>query len=359
MPSLRTVTLERSAIRNNKTLCIICQVASHSAVYKINILDGRVMCHDKALRPHCILETSMCDVEVGILNRLHRPWHFVCDSTFIYAAPSIENKVYTCCLDQGNINHTVSTWPVGVEFLLVVRVGSKVVGISDSFRNVYHLSQGEWTCHKTSGLPDLDKKVVLSGYVVLSSSTFMVSNAENNYCFLHDKWSVVKPFLKPELLPSGWQLLPSGWPMSACLSEGCMFAKGFVYTCSYGGLDAYELVEQGDSYYLGERVGLQFSWWNCWECNRMCLEYIGEDTSSGAIMFCVVTGDYFLLLSGLEDVRPVRITTVQVKTEEMPDGKLKPKTMSHVDIGTIFVEWYGGAVWTRDCFAAATASIQA
>ena len=50
---------------------------------------------------------------------------------------------------------------------------------------------------------------------------------------------------------------------------------------------------------------------------------------------------------------PVRITTVQVKTEEMPDGKLKPKTIGHVDIGTTFVEWNGGAIWTRDCFAAA------
>lgn len=232
MPSLRTVTLERSAIRNNKTLYIICQVASHSAVYKINILDGRVMCHDKALGPHCILETSMRDVEDGILNRLHRPWHFVCDDRFIYAAPSVENKVYSCCLDQGNINHTDSTRPIGVEFRLVVRVGMKVVAISDTLRNVYHLFQGEWTCHKTSGPPELDKEVVLSGYVVLNSCTFMVSNAKDNYCFLHDivndKWSIVTPFLERELLPSGW-------PVCACLSERCVFAKGFVYTCSYGG----------------------------------------------------------------------------------------------------------------------------
>ena len=51
--------------------------------------------------------------------------------------------------------------------------------------------------------------------------------------------------------------------------------------------------------------------------------------------------------------RPVRITTVGVKTEEMSDGKLKPKTIGHVDIGTTFVEWNGGAVWIRECFAAA------
>jgi hypothetical protein len=51
--------------------------------------------------------------------------------------------------------------------------------------------------------------------------------------------------------------------------------------------------------------------------------------------------------------KPVRITTVQVKTEEMPDGKLKPKSICHVDIGTTFVQGIGGALWTRDCFAAA------
>lgn len=51
--------------------------------------------------------------------------------------------------------------------------------------------------------------------------------------------------------------------------------------------------------------------------------------------------------------KPVRITTVQVKTEEMPDGKLKPKSIGHVDIGTSFVQGNGGAIWTRDCFAAA------
>ena len=28
----------------------------------------------------------------------------------------------------------------------------------------------------------------------------------------------------------------------------------------------------------------------------MCLEYVGEDTSSGAIMFVVMKGDYLLLL---------------------------------------------------------------
>lgn len=297
MPLSCTAMLERSVVRTNKTLYIICQVASHSTVYKINILDGRLTCHDKTLTPHGILETSMWFIEdCNILDRLERPWHFVCDSKSIYAVPSFENKVYSCCLDQGNINDIDSTRPVGVQFCFVVLVGIKVVAISGTLQNVYHLSEGKWMCHKTSGPPDLDKEVCLSGYVVLSSSTFMVSDAKENRCFLHDivndKWSIVKPLLKPEFLPSGW-------PIRACLSERCVFAKGFIYTCTHWGLAAFEFVEQGGSYYLGELVHLEFSWLDCWERSRMCLEYVGEDTSSGAIMFCVARGDYFLLLCTL------------------------------------------------------------
>jgi hypothetical protein len=39
----------------------------------------------------------------------------------------------------------------------------------------------------------------------------------------------------------------------------------------------------------------------------------------------------------------------------MADGKLKPKAIDHVDIGTTYVDWTDqeGALWTRDCFAAA------
>jgi hypothetical protein len=54
-------------------------------------------------------------------------------------------------------------------------------------------------------------------------------------------------------------------------------------------------------------------------------------------------------------MKPIRITTVQVEIEGMADGKLKPKAIDHVDIGTTYVDWTDqeGALWTRDCFAAA------
>ncbi|CAN6214258.1 unnamed protein product [Urochloa humidicola] len=69
-------------------------------------------------------------------------------------------------------------------------------------------------------------------------------------------------------------------------------------------------------------------------------------------MFCVVKDDNICQPGYPRNEKPLCITTVQVKIEEMPDGKLKPKSVGHVDIGTTFVQG-NGAVWARDCFAAA------
>ncbi|CAN6164280.1 unnamed protein product [Urochloa humidicola] len=346
-PIFCPVMLKSSAIRTSRTLYIICQVASHSTVYKINIVDGRLMCHDRTLTPHCIPQTCMPDDMDGIQNQLNRPGHFVYNGSFICATPSGENRLYLCYVDKGNITLRRSKRPIGVEFRLVVRVGKKIVGIGDTLQDVYHLFRGDWILHETSGPSGLDlgSNVTLSGYVVLSSTTFMVSDAKNNRCFLcdivFDEWSIVKPLFE--------QKLPPAWPRMACLSERCVLVNGFIYTCSHGGLAAYELVEQHGSYYLGERVDLQFSWRICWERNRMCLEHVGKDTSTGAIMFCMMKDD-----CNSQPGYTVRITTVQVETERMADGKLKPKTIGHVDIGTIYVEWSEGEgrLWTRKCFAA-------
>lgn len=126
-------------------------------------------------------------------------------------------------------------------------------------------------------------------------SPFLVSDADTNRCFLFDlrdnKWRIVMPYA----LQDRTRRLPSSWLGMAFLGESSVFAKGFIYTCSSKGLTAYEFIEEGDSYYLGDRIDLQFSWRRFWERERtMCLDCVGEDTSSGAIMFCVVQGKYFL-----------------------------------------------------------------
>ena len=113
----------------------------------------------------------------------------------------------------------------------------------------------------------------------------MVSDADSKRCFVFDlrdnKWRIVMPYA----LQSRTEQLPSSWPRVALLSERSVFAKGFIYTCSSGGLAAYELIEEGDTYYHGDMIDLQFAWRKCWEHETMCLDYVGEDLSSVSSCF--------------------------------------------------------------------------
>ena len=75
-----------------------------------------------------------------------------------------------------------------------------------------------------------------------------------------------------------------------------MSVDGFIYTCTMGGILAYELVDQqDDGKELGEPVLLQFSWQlsECrgWDAERMCLDCADKDKIPDAIVFCVVQGD--------------------------------------------------------------------
>jgi hypothetical protein len=121
------------------------------------------------------------------------PWHFVCGSEYIYAVSHKGNDISACSLHQGTIYRCPATKPIRDEFsvALVIRVGHKTIAIGNTLQGVYHLSQAnEWTHLSTHGLPDLDRKVNLSGYVVLSNESFMVSDADTSCCFLLNLQSV-------------------------------------------------------------------------------------------------------------------------------------------------------------------------
>ncbi|CAN6170270.1 unnamed protein product [Urochloa humidicola] len=352
-PLESAVMLERCPIQTNKTLYLVCQVASSAVVFEVNILDGKLGCHGKALTPHCTvdLETFIYDEDRPL------PSHYVCDSKSIYVVSCNGDDICECSLDTMTPRH-FPTRPIG-DICLICKVGNNIVAITDTLQCVYSLSSEHgWMRHETYGIPGLERKVNLSGYVVLSDESFMVSDADSNRCFLFDlrdnKWRIVMPYA----LQDRANRLPSGWPGMAFLSERSVFAKGFVYTCSSGGLTAYELIEDGNSYFLGHGINLKFSWRNWWEHERMCLDCVGEDTSSGAIMFCVVQDDYSCQRDCPENHSAIRFTTVQVKTEGLRDGKLKPKTISHVDIGRSFIKQDARSsesdrqvIWARGCFA--------
>jgi hypothetical protein len=141
----------------------------------------------------------------------------------------------------------------------------------------------------------LEKKVELSGYAVLSDKSFMVCDGKTDCCFLFDldkdTWSIVRAY--SDISSSLPIVQPTEWSASRFLRGRSALAEGFIYTCADGGLRAYEIIKVQDSYCLSEGIFLKFPWLKYWGSDRMCLDYVGQDTASGAIMFCVVQGDHF------------------------------------------------------------------
>ncbi|CAN6224268.1 unnamed protein product [Urochloa humidicola] len=313
-----------SAIQMNKSVYVICQVASRSSVFKIDILDGRLTCHDKALIPLCTMDTFTCDVERDLMNR-PVPWHFVRSGEFIYAVPRLESEVFEFSLHQGTLNIVPEKRPVDAKFsiALVLQVGGRIVALSDTLQSVYYLSRTcKWMHCSTYGLPDLDRKVNLSGFVVLSNDSFMVSDADTSCCFLLDlqmgRWSAVFPFEEhTRSLQCGMELLPSSCFGTGFLSWKSVFVDGFIYTCIDEGVAAYEVVEEGDSYYLGNEIELKFLWRKYWESDRMCLDCVGKDKTSSAITLCVVQGGNpkKTRCRSPRSQHHVYITAVQIKTK--------------------------------------------
>ncbi|CAL5052363.1 unnamed protein product [Urochloa decumbens] len=351
-PFSYSVMLERSAIRTCKSLYIVCQMGSSAAVFGIRMFDGKLTCHEKTL--------TFCPMYYPL------GCHYVSSHDTIFAVSSKGGHIYDLHLDTMG-SRGIPKKPIGVDVCFACKVGNGIIAISDSFQTYYSMDYAqEWGCLETSDLPDdLKKEVNLSGYVVLSDYSFMVSDAESNQCFLFDLRDKIWRTVKPYALQDRAKQLPNSWAGSTFLSERSVFVKGFIYTCSSGGLTAYELIEEGDSYYLGEGIELQFSWCKSWEHDRMCLDHVGQDSRSGPIMFCVVQDD--VGQPGFpEDHHPICFTTVQVKTERMHNGKLKPKEIGHVDIARSYIvspiefdssiERDEPLVWTRSCFHSSTVS---
>ncbi|CAL5052395.1 unnamed protein product [Urochloa decumbens] len=282
-PFRHAVMLEHSPIRISKTLYIVCQVASSAVVFETNILDGKFACQGKTLTPHCTvdLEPFIWDMDRPL------PSQYVCVGKSIYVVSSKGDDICECSLDTMTPHH-FPTRPVG-NICLICKVGNNIVAITDTLQCVYSMSSKHgWLRHEASGIPGLERKVNLSGYVVLSDESFMVSDVDSSQCYLLDmrdnKWRSVMPYA----LQDRTEQQPNDWLEMAFLSERSVFVKGFIYTCSGGGLTAYELIEEGNSYYLGDGIDLKFPWSKSWEHERMCLDCIGEHTSSGAILFCVI-----------------------------------------------------------------------
>jgi hypothetical protein len=123
----------------------------------------------------------------------------------------------------------------------------------------------------------------------------VVCDRKTECCFLFDldkdTWSIVRAY--SDISSSLPIVQPTEWSASRFLRGRSALAEGFIYTCADGGLRAYEIIKVQDSYCLSEGIFLKFPWLKYWGSDRMCLDYVGQDTASGAIMFCVVQGDHF------------------------------------------------------------------
>lgn len=200
-------------------------------MFKINIMDGRLACHNQNLTPYCMIDTFVC-ADADDLMEQPFPWHFICDSTSIYAVSDKTNDIHVLSLAMGTLNSSEATRPVGIDFSvgLVLTVGPDIIAISDTL-GVYQLSDAhEWERHSIQGYVHLEKKVKLSGYVVLNEKSFLVCDGKTRCCFLFDldkdTWSIVEAYFGSGFL--------SGRPV---------FVEGFIYTCADGGLRAYEIVK--------------------------------------------------------------------------------------------------------------------
>ncbi|PVH47408.1 hypothetical protein PAHAL_4G054800 [Panicum hallii] len=355
-PYILALRLENSVIQTTKDLYIVCQAPSHATVFKINIRDGKLACHNQNLKPYGVMDTFVCSDPDDLMEQPF-PWHFTCDRKSIYAVPDKTNGIHVLSLDKGSVISLEATGPTGTDFSisLFLAVGSNIIAINDTLGGVYHLSDThEWVPHSIQRSVHLEKKVELSGYAVLSDKSFMVCDGKTDCCFLFDldkdTWSIVRAY--SDISSSLPIVQPTEWSASRFLRGRSALAEGFIYTCADGGLRAYEIIKVQDSYCLSEGIFLKFPWLKYWGSDRMCLDYVGQDTASGAIMFCVVQGNnYDQHRLDAPDKHRVLITTIQIKTERTSRFTLKPVAVGHADGGTSFVGQDGGPIWTSSCFA--------
>ncbi|CAN6244624.1 unnamed protein product [Urochloa humidicola] len=322
-PFICALRLENSVTQTTKDVFVICQAPSYSTVFKITIVDGKLACHNQNHTAYGMMDTFVCS-DLDDLREESFPWHFICrDSTSIYAVQDKTSDIHALSLDNGISCSFDAARPAGISFsiALVLTDGPRIIAISDTL-GLYILSDThEWKPHIIQGSVDLENK---------------------------NKWSIVREYSNDSgSLPTS----PTGWSGSGFLSGRSVFVEGFIYTCAERGLQAYQIIKLQDSVYLGQHISLEFSWHKCWERMRMCLDYVGQDTTSGAIMFCVVQGNHYDRRPDAPLKHSLLMTTIQVKTERTSRDTLKPVAVGHVSIGTSFIDMDGGPIWTCSCFA--------
>ncbi|KAG0535965.1 hypothetical protein BDA96_03G023300 [Sorghum bicolor] len=338
-----TLSLEECNVAIRSDFYFICQVDQRSLVYQVSISGGKLACNEKVLDALVCLDTVRPG-DVGIDDPPE--WFFVHHGSMLDVIPSlpyynhyvvdVERKCY-------NIHKNKRS---KLFFSAVFRVGQYTVALCDTLQDVYVLNQNnfQWRRQKTSSRSlDLSHKVKISGFVDLGDDAFMISDAETNNCFLFDlkrgEWFAVEP-------PRGYIF----WQYAAGLLNGrSIFAEGFIYTCSAGGLIAFELIDKNDSYCLGQPIMLNSSWKYIFGERRfLSFDSVCKGEIDSSIVFCVVQGCPMAV--PFTSRHHFAATTVHVKLQKTLRETKEPVSIDRVGVVCSSID-QNGRILTNYAFA--------
>lgn len=256
-------------------------------------------------------------------------WFFVHNGSMLDVIPSLPHCNHYAVDVERKCYNIQKSKRSKLFFSAVFRVGQYTVALCQTLRDVYILNQSnfQWRRQKTSTSSDsldLSHKVNISGFVDLGDDAFMISDAETVKCFLFDlkrgEWSAVKP-------PRGYI-----WQYAVGLLNGrSLFVEGFIYSCSDGGLIAFELIDdEDDSYCLGEPIMLNSSWEIDIQRDRRFLSFdsIGKGENDSSIVFCVVQG--CPMSAPFSCIHYFAATTVHVKLEKTLQETKQPISIDRI-----------------------------
>ncbi|KAF8660526.1 hypothetical protein HU200_057628 [Digitaria exilis] len=307
--------LEDCKIATGPDFYFICQADQHSLVYRISTSGAKLTCHEKALEALLCLDTA----RPGDVAEYDPPsWYFVHHELMLHVIPSspdcghyivdVEKKSYKLHKSKRS----------KLFFSAVFRAGKHIVALCENLQYVYMLRNNlQWRRQKTaSSSIDLARKVKVSGFADLVDVMFIVSDNSTADSFMFDlkrgEWFTNEKFF-------------------GLLNGRCIFAEGFIYTCSDECLLAFELIADNASYRLGVPIVLDFSWkYICGNKRFLSFDSISWHEIGVHIVFCVVQG-YDLAPPGTSR-HTLATTKVQVELVDTAPGKKEPVGIGHVNI---------------------------
>lgn len=296
--------LEDCKIATRPDFYFICQADQYSLVYRISTSGAKLTCHEKALEALLCLDTVRPGDD-------HPSWYVIPSSPDCgHYIVDVEKKSYKLHKSKRS----------KLFFSAVFRAGQHIVALCENLQYVYMLRNNlQWRRQKTaSSSIDLARaKVKVSGFVDLVDDMFIVSDNSTADSFLFD------------LKRGEWFTVEQCFGL---LNGRCIFAEGFIYTCSDECLLAFELIaDNASSYHLGVPIVLDFSWkYICGNKRFLSFDSISRHEIGGHIVFCVVQGYY--LAPPSTSRHTLATTTVQVELVDTAPGKKEPVGIGHVDI---------------------------